>query len=406
MNIISKIMKTTKRTGVLLLAAIVVLTYLLGVVTTTSATAATPIDVTFAVRQEVESNIDNAASRIFTYRLVALDTAYPMPAGSTAQEYTFTRTGISEADISPITFTQFGVFTYELSVIVESRPGHIYDTRTITIQIHIHNDIENGSFTYYVVAFDGSPDESEKLESIVFYNGYEADTITIYGVKTWEHGSNPVANRPTSITVRVMDGDREVTYAEITAEDNWSWNFVVPSHRPDGTEIVHTITEDPIDDYMTVVNGFNLLNVHPTHLERPNDYIVLEGKKTWDHGANPIPERPYSITVLIMDGNTVVERVRITAADNWRWVAEVPEFDNNGNTINYTVSEENVPRYTLTVNGLNLHNRFVSADFPGDNPITGDTNNVLLWSVLAGGSLVGAPLVIFKRKKKEEPKEV
>ncbi|MCL2547224.1 MAG: Cna B-type domain-containing protein [Oscillospiraceae bacterium] len=372
---------------------------LLGVLSMPAASAAGTEEVTLTVRQSLVANVGEVPNQTFTYRLVPLSASNPMPVGSGADGFIFTATGTGETQVGPIQFTSVGIFSYQLRVIQSSTPRYTYDTRIYYIDVYILNDTpDNLSISNLTSIVIVRNEDDDKVDEILFEHRYDAEMITIAGIKTWEHGNNPFSSRPESITVHVMDGERVVASAVITEADHWMWTFIVPRNRADGSEIVYTLREDPVYGYETIVTGFDITNRHESVSKHPG-YILLEGQKTWEHGNNPVNSRPQSITVLIKNGSAVVERVTITADDGWRWVAFVPRYDVDGNPIHYTISEENVPRYTLTVNGLNLHNRFVSANFPGDNPHTGDDRNILFWSVLTAVSFIGLIVIVFRKKK-------
>ena len=363
--------------------------------------AAPSVDVTFPVRQNVTSNTGNEATREFTYRITPANPSNPMPAGTVGGVYDFTITGNQQVNIPAIRFTELGDFVYEVRAVVSNRVGHVYDTRVYNVIISIMNSPTGDGLNYTIILQDGDNTNAPKPEAIVFNHSYQLDMVTISGAKTWDHGTNPVANRPTSITVRLMDGETQVASAVVRAADHWSWSFVVPRLRTDGTEIQYTITEDPIAGYEPHINGFNITNIHESVGDVPPSYITLQGEKTWTHGTNPVSGRPSSIVVLVLQGDTVVRRIPLTAADGWRWTTTVPEFDANGNRITYRVFEENVPMYTVTVNGMNMNNRFVNQEFPGDTPQTGEDNTMLIGAALAGFSLIGIILIVFKRRNNE-----
>ena len=420
MNHIFSRATTIRRQARIFLAVSLVLVCLLGVLSMPAVSASGTTAVTLTVQQNLITNVPGAPNRAFTYRLVPLESTNPMPTGSRTDGYIFSANGTEGVQIGPITFTALGVYSYELSVVpdTESESRYIYDTRVYRIDIHVMNDtpdnLSASNLTAMVLVFEGREAVSgNKVGEILFEHRYEADTtepemITISGTKTWEHGSNPADQRPESITVHVMDGERTAASAIITEADHWMWEFRLPGTRADGSEIIYTLTEDPVEGYEMRITGFNITNIHES-VGRQDDYITLGGQKTWDFGSDPVNQRPGSITVLVKNGDTVVERVTITANDNWRWTATVPRTDANGNTINYTIGEENVPRYTLTVNGFDLHNRFVHADFPGDNPKTGDGRNILFWSAVAAVSAIGfmgLMFIVLKKKTKKEEIEI
>ena len=89
-----------------------------------------------------------------------------------------------------------------------------------------------------------------------------AEEIIISGQKTWNHGGNPVAKRPASITVIIKaDGDI-VTQRLITAAEHWGWAFRLPKYNGSGKEIAYTVDEARFEDYVKTVDGYNLINTY------------------------------------------------------------------------------------------------------------------------------------------------
>jgi len=377
---------------------------LLGALLIASAGGST--EVTLTVGQSFESNVPDAPSDTFTYRLVSLEANNPMPAGSDAEGYTFTIAGTGEVQIGPIQFTETGIFSYELSVIPSDARGYTYDTRVFRIRVQVMNDTPDNLSVSNLTSLVTIHEVRDgvvvvKVDDILFEHSYDRYMMNVAGTKTWEHGANPISERPEFITVHVMDGETRVVTAVVSEADHWMWAFTLPRTRDDGSEIIYTIAEEPVAGYETIVNGFNITNRHESVGQRP-DHVLLEGQKTWDFGNDPENRRPQSITVLVKDGDRVVARVTTSANDNWRWSAFVPRYDADGNVIQYTIGEENVPRYTLTVNGYNLHNRFVSPTFPGDSPKTYDDSNIVLWSIVALASFLTLLVVLVIRRKKSK----
>ena len=86
--------------------------------------------------------------------------------------------------------------------------------------------------------------------------------IDISGIKTWS-GDNDT-DRPESITVRLMNGDKEVSYKTVTASDEWKYTFEdVPKYDSDGKVIDYTIKEDSVAGYVTSYDGSNITNYKP-----------------------------------------------------------------------------------------------------------------------------------------------
>jgi len=106
------------------------------------------------------------AEATFAYRLKPLEPGNPMPAGSTADGYTFTITGNNSAEIGPLAYGYQGVYSYELfQVVGTEKPGYIYDKRIYTIVVYVDATLT----AIVVINQDGT-----KADSIRFENGFKA----------------------------------------------------------------------------------------------------------------------------------------------------------------------------------------------------------------------------------------
>jgi len=147
-----------------LLYAVVMLIMALTAVTSVSAYAAdNPLTITV---QQVFDTSSATADGTFTYRLRPLEAGSPMPIGSTAEGYTFTITGAGSAKIGPLSYSQQGVFRYELFQILEGKPGYTYDNRVYVAEAYV--DTVSG-VELIVLNADGT-----KAEAIAFKNIYGA----------------------------------------------------------------------------------------------------------------------------------------------------------------------------------------------------------------------------------------
>ncbi|MDR2646670.1 MAG: Cna B-type domain-containing protein [Oscillospiraceae bacterium] len=222
------------------------------------------------------------------------------------------------------------------------------------------------------------------------------DEVIVSGSKRWEHGDNPIVNRPDAITVYIKDGDQIAAQAVVTAENNWAWSFKLPKNRADGTAIQYTVDEDTIDGYTKTVRGYDLINTHGTS---KIDFITLDGKKTWNYGIAPAADRPDSIMVYIKNGDETVKKITVTAADGWKWSVQLPKYNSKGNAIAYTIDEANVPHYTHKINGMEIVNTYKDQNYPGDAPETGGGGNIWMWAILAAGSGIVAIVMLFAERK-------
>ncbi|MDI9589144.1 MAG: Cna B-type domain-containing protein [Acidobacteriota bacterium] len=181
-------------------------------------------------------------------------------------------------------------------------------------------------------------------------NDYKAQTTTLEGNKTWDDNDDQDGKRPESITIRVFDGDKQVAVQEVTAEDNWSWKFEGLREYRGGEKIVYTITEDPIEGYTSVVNGYDVTNTHAP------ETVEISGSKTWNDVNNQDGVRPESITIRLLQNGTEIDSVTVTAGDNWAWsFTDLPKYA-TGQEIVYTITEDSVSDYFSEVNGYDVTN--------------------------------------------------
>ena len=92
-----------------------------------------------------------------------------------------------------------------------------------------------------------------------------------------------------------------------------------------------------------VVSGVPVVfDVKCENTQPPLDNITIEVSKVWDDDSN----KPDQITVLLLANGKEVDRDTIRPDNEGTWFHrfnDMPKNDSNGNLINYTVKEENVP---------------------------------------------------------------
>jgi hypothetical protein len=91
---------------------------------------------------------------------------------------------------------------------------------------------------------------------------YDVQSVTVSGTKIWDDGEDADGIRPESITIRLYANGEEVASKVVTAEDGWAWSFDGLRKFEKGVEIVYAISEDAVEGYEAVVDGFHVTNVH------------------------------------------------------------------------------------------------------------------------------------------------
>ncbi|MDR1131709.1 MAG: Cna B-type domain-containing protein [Oscillospiraceae bacterium] len=270
------------------------------------------------------------------------------------------------------------------------------DTATRIVKVDVSGDPLTATATY-------------ETGTSIFTNTYSGtpggENIILTGEKLWVHGFNPVAARPSKITVYVKNGDFVAWQKAVSEADGWRWSVSLPKFDAAGKEILYTVDEAELPGYTKTVTGslsagFVITNTYEGAAE--DQTVLISGKKTWIHGSNAESKRPKQITVLIRNGSYVAEQRVVTEADNWQWSFELPRYDSAGKEIRYTIDENAVPGYAKTVSGYDISNRFISGDYPGDGPKTGDSGNFSLWIVLMAASLA-ALVCVYRYSRKRRP---
>ncbi|MFC3900981.1 Cna B-type domain-containing protein [Aliicoccus persicus] len=191
--------------------------------------------------------------------------------------------------------------------------------------------------------------------NIILTNSYNPELINISGTKTWQDANNQDGIRPESITVNLLADGVEVDSVEVTATDDWTFEFTdVPRFAVGevGQEIDYTVEEEAIEGYEAIYDGYNITNHHDPEL------INIEGTKTWEDANNQDGIRPETITVNLHENGEVIDTLEVTETDEWSYTfADLPRF-NDGVEIDYTVSEEAVEGYETTIDGYDITNSY------------------------------------------------
>ena len=151
----------------------------------------------------------------------------------------------------------------------------------------------------------------------------------------------------------------------LNAANNWVHVFSNLDKYNNGTEIVYTVTEEPIANYDSVVtgdaaNGFTVTN---TNTEK----VAVDVTKNW---VGPATD---SVTIKLLADGAEVESAVITAAENWMHTfSNLPKYAADGHEIVYTVDEYDVPSYVKAIEGTSTTGFTVTNTITGkvDIPVT------------------------------------
>ena len=184
-------------------------------------------------------------------------------------------------------------------------------------------------------------------------NKHVPATTEVSGKKTWDDNKNQDGMRPSEIKVKLLaDGEVKDTKT-VTEKDDWKYSFEdLPKYKT-GVEIEYTISEEPVENYTTKVDGYNITNTHEPEKKE------IKGKKTWDDNENQDGKRPESITVRIFANDVELsdKAQTITEADKWEYTfIDLPKFK-NGEEITYTIQEDKVKYYETEIKEYDITNK-------------------------------------------------
>ena len=137
-------------------------------------------------------------------------------------------------------------------------------------------DTEGKAYTYKIQE-ENVPGYTTKVNGYDLVNTYRnTETTEISGTKTWNDYDNKFNTRPESITVKLMQNDKEIDDQIVKADKkgNWTYRFdKLPKYDAEGKAYTYTIQEGKVPDYTTKINGYNLVNTYtgPETPKTPSD---------------------------------------------------------------------------------------------------------------------------------------
>ncbi len=176
----------------------------------------------------------------FRFIMTAVDGA-PMPEGSTDGQKIIEITGEGQQEFGDLLYTEPGVYAYIITEQLGTEDGYTYDTGFYTLTVEVGREGD----TLTIVSREYLHSGGETETHAIFTNIYKTDTpppelITVSGRKTWNHGTNPAANQPESITVQVLKDGRVVYSRQVSVDTHWSWAVALPRYDGKGNENIYT----------------------------------------------------------------------------------------------------------------------------------------------------------------------
>jgi len=158
------------------------------------ANANTQAEVTLRVNQAFTNHGTAAApNETFTYRLTPRQAGNPMPAGSSAESFTFAMQGNVSGPIGTIVFNQAGSYSYTIEHITSIALGYTFDRERYTVDIYI----DQGMRSTMVLRRQSGV----KVENISYSHSYRwiaPPPTTIPGTTTTAASTSTTTRTPTT----------------------------------------------------------------------------------------------------------------------------------------------------------------------------------------------------------------
>lgn len=218
---------------------------------------------------------------------------------------------------------------------------------------------DNGKAIEYTVTEDHVNDYSTTINDTTITNKYTPGKTTATVTKNWEDKNNQDGKRPGSIQVELLaDGVSTNKTATLNADNEWSYTWKDLDEKSQGKAITYTVKElSKVNGYATSIDNSNIGNLIITNEYTP-ETTEVNGTKVWDDKDNQDGKRPESVTVNLLKNGEKVDSQTVNAASNWSYAfSNLPKYE-NGQLIDYTVTEDHVEDYSTTINGTTITNKY------------------------------------------------
>ena len=264
---------------------------------------------------------------------------------------------------------------------------------------------ENGREIVYNVTEDAVSGYSTEISGYDITNRYTPGKTSVTVTKDWEDQNDQDGKRPDGVKVQLYaNGTASGDPVTLTASGKWTYTWEGLAEKSAGKAIQYTVQEVTVPDgYSSSVSGnvrdgFTIINIHTP------ETIDVSGTKTWDDGNNQAGARPGSITVNLLADGVQKESAAVQADADGKWTYSftgLPKYQ-NGQAINYTVTEDSVDGYSTEISGYDITNRHtpgktsvtVTKDWEDQNDQDGKRPDSVQVQLYAEGKKSGDPVTL------------
>lgn len=153
----------------------------------------------------------------------------------------------------------------------------------------------DGKEIKYTVEEQKVPNYTTKVDGYNIINTHEVEKTEVAGTKTWLDNNNQDGKRPDKITIRLLANNVDTGLtATASADTDWKYSFANLDKKANGKDIVYTVTEDEVESYQGVIDGYNITNTHTP------ETITFSFEKIWVDANNQDGIRPDKIKVNLL----------------------------------------------------------------------------------------------------------
>ena len=215
---------------------------------------------------------------------------------------------------------------------------------------------------------------NKSIENGVITNTFDpsklTDTTEVSATKVWANMNSDAAreNTITSIKLQVKANGEVAADQVVTADEDWTHTFTdLPVYDKAGNRITYTIDEvvanaedqTKLDLYVKTIDqakGIITNTFDPSKVQ--DEKITLIMTKVWQDNNNLFNTRPLEVKLTV--DNKEYKLTGDMNAEKWTAeTAELKKYDEQGNLINYTATENTVPTgyEKVSEEGLTVTNR-------------------------------------------------
>ena len=181
----------------------------------------------------------------------------------------------------------------------------------------------------------------------------EPEYITVQGKKLWNDKNGADGTRPESVTVNLLQDGEIIAEMDITAEDNWEYEFpLLPEYRTETEKYVYRVSERVPSGYTASyqteeVDGVTWYNIINTPVTEKEVTITKEIDKTDDYAAHGEATFLFKITDADNADHVWYQSIAFTDADITATAADTVKKSITLSLARgtYTVEETDVLRY-------------------------------------------------------------